>query len=169
MILFFNFKHSIVELMSLSYQIAKHFREVYFGGNWTTSNLKEILQDITWQQATTVIGSFNTLATLTYHMSYYVVAMRQVLEGKPLESKDAYSFDHPTIESEKDWQEMVNQIWKDVEDCASLIEQLPDNVMWENFTDEKYGIYYRNISGIIEHSHYHLGQIAMLKKWLNER
>ena len=30
--------------MSLSKQIAKHVRDIYFGYNWTTSNLKKKLQ-----------------------------------------------------------------------------------------------------------------------------
>ena len=36
--------------MNLPFQIAKHFREVYFGGNWTSSNLKDNLADVDWQQ-----------------------------------------------------------------------------------------------------------------------
>ena len=43
--------------MQLSNQIAKHFREVYFGGNWTCSNLKDQLKDVTWKQATQKIYS----------------------------------------------------------------------------------------------------------------
>ncbi len=44
------------------------------------------------------------------------------------------------------------------------IEQLPESKLWETFSDEKYGNYYRNIHGIIEHIHYHLGQIVLIKK-----
>ena len=29
---------------------------------------------------------------------------------------------------------------------------------------EKYGTYYRNFHGLIEHAHYHLGQIVLIKK-----
>ncbi|MEJ7829346.1 MAG: hypothetical protein WKF91_14145 [Segetibacter sp.] len=39
--------------MNLTGQIAKQFRDVYFGGNWTSVNLKENLADVTWQQAIT--------------------------------------------------------------------------------------------------------------------
>ena len=35
--------------MEITKQIAKHFREVNFGGNWTWSNLKDNLADITWK------------------------------------------------------------------------------------------------------------------------
>jgi hypothetical protein len=41
---------------------------------------------------------------------------------------------------------------------------LPENKLEEVFDDKKYGNYYRNITGIIEHNHYHLGQIVLIKK-----
>ena len=61
--------------MNISQQIAKHFKEVYFGGNWTDVNLKDSLKDISWQQATTKLYSFNTIAALVYHIDYYVTAI----------------------------------------------------------------------------------------------
>lgn len=33
--------------MNVTTQIAKHFREVHFGGNWTDVYLKETLADVT--------------------------------------------------------------------------------------------------------------------------
>jgi len=36
----------------------------------------------------------------------------------------------------------------------------------DDFTDEKYGTYQRNLIGILEHSYYHLGQIVLIKKLL---
>jgi hypothetical protein len=58
--------------MNLTAQIAKHFNSVHFGGNWTAVNLKEALTDVDWQQATTKVHSFNTIAALVYHINYYV-------------------------------------------------------------------------------------------------
>lgn len=40
--------------MNLSAQIAKQFRGIHFGGNWTSSNIKDNLMDITWQQVVMV-------------------------------------------------------------------------------------------------------------------
>jgi hypothetical protein len=60
----------------------------------------------------------------------------------------------------------LDKTWADVENFASLIEQLPESRLWENLADEKYGSCYRNIHGIIEHTHYHLGQIVLIKKIL---
>ncbi len=154
--------------MNTSAQLAKHLREIHFGGNWTCSSMKEQLQDISWQLATKKVYSFNTIATLVYHTSYYVTTVSAVLRGEALNSSDEMSFKHPPINSEKDWNEMLEKVWANAEDFAVLIEQLPDERLWEDFTDKKYGIYFRNLLGIIEHMHYHLGQIALLKKLLRE-
>jgi len=152
--------------MNLTAQIAKQLRGVYFGGNWTAVNLKQVLTDVTWQQATARVYSFNTIATLVYHTNYYISAVTKVLQEQPLNASDKYSFDHPPIDSQQDWENLLNQTWEDVENFARLIEQVPETRLWETFADEKYGTYHRNLHGIIEHTHYHLGQIVLIKKML---
>ncbi len=152
--------------MNLTGQIAKQFRDVHFGVNWTASNLKQNLADVTWQQATAKVYSFNTIATLVYHMNYYVSIVIKVLQGEPLAGSDKSSFDNPPIQSEEDWEKLLGKTWTDAENLATLIEQLPEPKLWEIFSEKKYGSYYRNIHGIIEHIHYHLGQIVLIKKIL---
>lgn len=148
-------------------QIAGHFRQVYFGGNWTASCLKDQLSDISREEAVTPIpGLTNTILALTYHIHYYVVTIRGVLRGGPLDAHDKFSFDHPAIETEEQWQLFLLDVWKTAEELADLMEPLPDEKLDENFTDEKYGNYYRNFSGLIEHTHYHLGQIVVMKKMI---
>jgi uncharacterized damage-inducible protein DinB len=152
--------------MHLTAQIAKHFREVHFGGNWTSSNLKDALTSVSWQQATAKIDSLNTIAALVYHINYYVSAVLKVLQGEPLTASDKFSFDLPPIQTDEDWKHLLDKLWTDAESFAGLIEQMPDSKLEETFVDEKYGTYYRNLHGIIEHTHYHLGQIVVIKKLL---
>jgi hypothetical protein len=47
-----------------------------------------------------------------------------------------------------------------------LLEAMPDAQLMEPFTDARYGNWIRNILGITEHLHYHLGQIVLLRKLL---
>lgn len=154
--------------MNLTAQIAKHFREVHFGDNWTSSNLKDALAGVSWQQAVTKVDSLNTIAALVYHINYYVSAVLKVLQGEPLTASDKYSFDLPPITSDEDWQRLLDKLWTDAENFAAMIEQLPDSQLDEIFVDEKYGTYYRNLQGIIEHTHYHLGQIVLIKKLVSQ-
>jgi len=154
--------------MTLTEHIARHFRELHFGGNWAGSNMTDQLKDVYWQQAMTQVHAFNTIATLTCHVHYYVDAVLKAIRGGPFEADDKYSFDHPPITSQEDWQRLLDKSWSDAESLAAWIETMPDHMLWENISDEKYGTYYRNIHGIIEHTHYHLGQIALIKKLLAE-
>ncbi|MGK6342373.1 DUF1572 domain-containing protein [Chryseobacterium sp. DT-3] len=153
--------------MSSVAQLAKRFREVLLDGLWiANTNFKDQLKDVTWEQAVTKVNSLNTIAMLTFHIDYYIAGLINVFEGGDLEIRDKYSFDLPPIESQEQWEVLLNKLWSDSEKFASLLEQLPDSKMDEVFVDEKYGTYIRNIDGMIEHSYYHLGQITLIKKML---
>lgn len=156
------------ERNTLGKQAAKHLRDVHFGGNWSVSSLKQHLTDVTWEESRKKIGSLNSLLTLTCHMSYYVNVIKKVVEGGPLEGKDADSYILPPINSQADWDQMLERAWEEAEALAISIEQLPDERFYEPFSDEKYGTFYRNIHGVIEHFHYHLGQVVVIKKLLRE-
>jgi hypothetical protein len=152
--------------MKLTEQIATHIRELHFGENWTAVNMKESLAGIDWQQATTPLQDLNTIAALVYHSNYFVDAILKVLRGEALDSKDSASFDHPPIHAHADWDKVLHKTFADAEAFAELVEQMPETKLWENFKEEKYGNYYKNIHGVIEHTYYHLGQINILKKML---
>ncbi len=154
-------------MMSTTSQLAKRFREVLLDGKWiANTNFKEQLSDITWEQATTKIDSLNTIAMLTFHIDYYIAGLVNVFEGGDLEIKDKFSFDLPPIESQEQWENVLNKLWQDSEKFATLLEQMPDSKLDEVFVDEKYGTYLRNIDGMIEHAYYHLGQITLIKKMI---
>ncbi len=135
--------------MSITKQIAKHFREVNFGGNWTVSNLKDQLADVNWQQAITKHHDFNTIATLVFHINYFVTVALKVLQGGPLVGNDKLSFDHPPINSQENWEKMLQKTFTDAENFVAAIEALPENKLLETFTDEKYGNYYRNSTELL--------------------
>lgn len=163
------FNRLLLLMNTISTLIAKHLREVYFGDNWTDVNLKDSLAGVTWQQATTKVSSFNTIAVLVFHINYYIDRVIPVLKGEKLEASDKDAFSHPPIENETDWQNMLDKSWKQMEEFAKLVEQVPDSKLSETFVNEKYGNYFRNLVGITEHAHYHLGQIVLIKKMLNEK
>lgn len=148
--------------------IAKHLRQVFLGGNWTTSCIKEHVTGLDWQTATKQLHSTNSIMMLVFHINYYVQAVTSVLEGKELQANDKYSFDAPTISSQEEWDSFTDSVFRNVHTLASLIEQLPDSILNQTFVNEKYGTYFRNLYGLIEHTHYHLGQIVILHKIIEQ-
>jgi len=150
--------------MLSSKQLAKHVHQIYFGGNWTEVNVKDTISNITWEIATKQIEGFNTILALTYHIHYFVKVQLKVLEDGILEGKDSESYKHPDLTSQSEWVELHKVMWKDAERFTKLLAELPDTTLDKPFTNEKYGTYITNILGLIEHTHYHLGQIVILKK-----
>jgi len=154
--------------MSLSKQIASYVRDIYFGKNWTNSNIKEKLEDVDWMQAITKVNSYNTTAMLVFYTSYYLIGIMNILKGGTLDIRDRFSYELSPIKSAEDWQELKNKSFDEAEEYARLIEEMPDDKFWENFVKEEYGNYYRNIHGSIEHLYYHFGQIILIEKSILE-
>lgn len=154
--------------MTQTTQISKHLKEVFFGGNWTSVNLKTTLTNVSWEQATKKLHSLNTIAALVFHINYYVHTILQVVKGGPLDAHDKYSFDLPPINNQEEWNQLLEKMWRDAEQLTELIAPLPDSTLQEIFSEEKYGNYYRNFHGLIEHTHYHLGQIVVIRKLLDQ-
>ena len=154
--------------MNPSQQLAKRFREVMLDGKWiANTNVKDQLVQTDWELALKQVGNHNSIAALTYHIGYYIEGVLQVLKGGELEIRDKYSFDLPPIESQADWDALLNKLWYHSEEFAQYVEQLPVSQLEEVFVQEKYGTYRRNIEGMIEHGYYHLGQITLLRKLIN--
>jgi len=150
--------------------LANRFREVILNGKWiANTNLKEVITNLSWEQATTRIESLNTIALLTFHVNYYIEGVLQVLEGGSLEIRDKYSFDMPLIQSQEDWEALVGRICRNSERFADQVELLEDDQLLMPFVDEKYGTWYKNLEGMIEHCYYHFGQVSLIKKLVLER
>ena len=96
-------------------QIALHLQQVYFGGNWTTSNFKDQLVDVSWQEANFALKEGNSIVTLLFHCNYYIAGLIPVLQGGTLEIKDKFSFDSPKITCEADWEQLKNKSWDEVQ------------------------------------------------------
>jgi uncharacterized damage-inducible protein DinB len=153
---------------NLPAQIARQFRELYHGRNWTWVDLKETLSDVSWQEAIKEIPHFNTIAKLVYHIHYYVDVQIRVMEGKPLDGHDKDSFNAPPITGESDWKKLLDTFWTTADIWAESVESMPASKLYEPFDSGKYGNWYRNLCGVIEHGHYHLGQLVLLKKMLRQ-
>lgn len=148
--------------------LANRLREVYLNGTWiANTNYLHQLQQVDWQMALKKIGEHNTIAVLTFHIQYYIDGILEVLNGGPLSIRDVYSFNMPELNSESEWQERIEIFAGKVELLAGRIEVMTDKELESPFVMENYGIWYRNIDGLIEHGYYHLGQISLIRKLIS--
>jgi hypothetical protein len=156
--------------MKMNTYLSSRLRELFLDGRWiANTNYQDQLKEVTWQQALQQVQDLNSIALLTYHVNYYLQGLLQVLRGGDLEIRDRFSFDMPPIESEEDWQQLVQTLLTNAEAFAAAVEQMEDTQFAEPFVKEEYGNYLRNIEGVIEHSYYHLGQISLIRKLVLNR
>lgn len=150
-----------------SKQIANRLREVFLSGHWVANtNYKSLLSGMSWQHATLQISGLNTIALLVFHINYYLAGVLIVLNGGALDISDKYSFDLHPISSQEQWDELLHSFFNNAEEFANEVDKIPDDKLNAVFVDEKYGTYLRNLEGMIEHSYYHMGQIALIKKMI---
>ncbi|SOD14314.1 DUF1572 family protein [Pedobacter xixiisoli] len=154
--------------MNYSKQLANRFREVILNGTWiANTNYKDQLEGLDWQLAIKPVQHLNTIAALAQHVHYYIKGVKEVLQGGELTIKDQFSFDFPELNSQAQWDAFLVLFWQDAEEFVVQVEALSEAQLSENFVEEKYSTYLRNIEAMIEHSYYHLGQIVLLKKMLD--
>lgn len=149
----------------MNQDLAGRLREVLLDGRWVANtNIKEQITQTNWQEAIQRVGRLNTVAMLTYHVSYYLDGLNQVFEGGELEIKDKFSFDMPEITSEADWKTMVNNFIGISEKFVNHVGKMDADRLNQTFVKEAYGSYLRNIEAQIEHAYYHLGQMTLIRK-----
>lgn len=154
--------------MNRTHYLAGRLREVLLNGHWIArTNYRELLQQVHWQQAVMQVNNLNSIARLVFHVNYYLEGLLQVFRGGPLSIKDKYSFDLPPIASAEDWDRLTTRFLANAEAFAHAVETMPGEQLDAIFVDAAYGTWLRNIEAVIEHSYYHMGQIALLQKMLN--
>jgi uncharacterized damage-inducible protein DinB len=149
--------------------LASRLEEVFINGIWiANTNYKAQLQKLSWEKATEKVSGLNTIAALTFHINYYLDGILEAFKTGELTIKDQYSFDVEPINNQNEWNNLVETLLTNAESLIVAVRQLNDDILNSYFFDKKYGTYYRNIEGVIEHSYYHLGQIVMLNKLISK-
>jgi uncharacterized damage-inducible protein DinB len=153
--------------MNYNTYLANRLREILLSGKWVVgTNFREQIEELTWKEATTQVENFNTIASITFHINYYLSGVMEVFKGGDLTIRDKYSFDAPEIKNEVDWNRRKEKLVADSKEFIRLIETMAPDRFMDVFVKEEYGSYLRSIDVIIEHTYYHLGQIILIKKLL---
>ena len=144
--------------------IAQHITEVFEGGNWTDVNMRATLRNINYKEATAVTkASYNTIAALVYHISFYNEIVLKRLQGINPIIASSNGFDLPPLKNEEDWIKLKERCFQSAHSLAAAVIKFPEEKLRE-LTVTGHSTHYKTLHGIAEHAHYHLGQIVLLKK-----
>jgi uncharacterized damage-inducible protein DinB len=150
--------------MTVTNLIACHIKEVYEGNNWTDINIADTINDLNWQQAQQQINaSPNTIASLLHHLFYWNGIIIQRLNGFDPSIPEVNGYDVTELKSQTDWNELKDKTHESFIKLAEAVKDFPEENLEKTYAKDKPS-YYKNFQGIVEHAHYHLGQIVILKK-----
>jgi len=147
--------------MKIIEAVEQHFYEVNYGNNWTDASVKDVLKNISFEQATKKAGNVNTIALLLFHMDFYNKVVYDRLVGTKKHFEHEESVQPPNISNETDWQQLQKGYFDNVDKIYKAILSFDESRLFEQTTKNTP---YKNLHGLVEHIHYHLGHIALLKK-----
>ena len=117
--------------------LVDRLKEILTEGKWVTgTNFYHEIKDVDWKDARKKVNDLNSIAALTFHINYYLEGVAKVFKGGELTIRDKYSFDHPDLKSETEWQNFINTIWTEAKEFITLIEKLDDSIL-DTFLAEK--------------------------------
>ena len=150
--------------MQVSSQVAQHLLDVCTGGNWTDACVTQTLEDISWEEAGTVtIASPNSIAALTHHLSFWNRVMIQRINGINPEIPESNGFNVGTISGDAEWKALISDLLISASELAIAIRDIDEDKLDEPIAPGQSTLY-KNIQGTVEHIHYHLGQMVIIKK-----
>lgn len=150
--------------MKITELIAQHILEVHEGNNWTEVDITQTLEDVTVEEATCrTVASPNTIAALLQHLTFWNRVIVKRINGIVVAEREDNGYFVPELLDEADWQRLKADNLKSAHELAAAIRQFNVEALELPILPE-HSTAYRNLQGSVEHAHYHLGQMVILKK-----
>ena len=153
--------------------IADLIDRVTTGEPWHASSVRETLAGVTAAQAATAgPGGANSIWALVLHMTAWAREVKARLGGRPAQDPD--KGDYPPIGEPTDarWQAAQAALFAAHEELAAAIRRVEPATLAAPVLDYREGregaglSHYVTLHGLVHHTVYHAGQIAILKRAL---
>jgi hypothetical protein len=147
-------------------RIADQARRAFAGEAWHGQSVKEILENITPEQAAArPIAGGHSIWELALHIAVWTEASSASAHGVPMPDIVGKPEDWPSAgdHSPAAWSKTRDRVLKSGAELAKTIEGFSDERLHDQVPGRKYEFYYL-FHGIVQHTLYHAGQIALMKK-----
>ena len=154
---------------SESLRIADQLRRAFTGDSWHGSPLLDLLAGITAEQGRArPLRSVHSVWELVLHVDVYLHGAFDATQGIAMPKLYGTEGDWPLLrdDSSAAWIAAQDRLFQNAERLAQAMERFDDAKLQEIVPGRQYDFYYL-FHGIVQHSLYHGGQIAMLKKALS--
>lgn len=146
-------------------RIADQLRRAFHGEAWHGPPLSSALEGLNAQQALArPLPSAHSIWELVLHIEIYAEIANQAISGTPMPR--LYDTGKDWIDAasgESEWTRTKAQVLACGERLAASIERFDDSRLPDTVPGREYNFYFL-FHGVVQHSLYHCGQIAMLKR-----
>jgi uncharacterized damage-inducible protein DinB len=154
---------------SESLRIADQLRRAFTGDAWHGSSISDLLAGVTVEKACArPLRSAHSIWELVVHIDVYLQVALDATQGVQAPKLYGTEKDWPALrdDSEAAWAAAEDRMFQNAEKLSQTIEKFDDARLQATVPGRPYDFYYL-FHGIVQHSLYHAGQIAMLKKALS--
>ena len=150
---------------SESARIANQLRQAFAGDPWHGSPLRDLLAGVTAEQALAhPLPLAHSIWELVLHIDLWVDVAFEATQGVPMPKHFGTEKNWPAAAdaSAAGWAGATDHLLQYGERLAQAIEAFADTRLQDTVPGRQYDFYYL-FHGIVQHSLYHGGQIALLK------
>lgn len=149
-------------------RISNQFERAFNGEAWHGPSVLALLDGVTAAQAAAhPIPGAHSIWELTLHIAAWEDACRRRLEGDPAQLSDDENFPPTTDTSEAAWESAKRKLIDVHRRLLEVIATTDDSRLDQPIIDSAettFSTAYVTLHGGVQHSLYHAGQIAILKK-----
>ncbi|MBM4167311.1 MAG: hypothetical protein FJ218_10400 [Ignavibacteria bacterium] len=134
------------------------------GDAWHGPSLLELLSDVNAERAyAKPISSAHSIREIVLHILTWIRVVRKRMDGIICEPTNEENWQGVVDTSEQSWKQTLLDVKTANETLCERISQLNDEALEQNIEGKNYTLY-TMLHGVVQHTIYHAGQIALLKK-----
>ncbi len=151
--------------MTETHRINIQLKQAHQGGAWHGPSLRELLADVTAAQAAQQpLPDAHSIWELVNHIRAWESIVNRRAQGETVSTvPDELNFPPVTDSSESAWQAALQQLDETNRALRATIQQLDDAKLNEMAPGKTHPLYFE-LHGALQHTLYHAGQLALLKK-----
>jgi hypothetical protein len=152
---------------SESVRIADQLRRAFNGDAWHGPSVREVLEGVTAAGASArPLAGAHSIWELVVHIEAWVTAPLEATEGVAMPWPIPAGMDWPSIgEGSTAWAEAKDRLFATADRFAKTVENLSEARLRDTVPGRDFDFYFL-FHGVVQHSLYHAGQIALVKKAL---
>lgn len=149
-----------------SLRIADQLRRAFSGEAWHGPSLRELLAGVSARQACSrPLPSGHNIWELVLHIDVYNRGALEAAQGGVMPRIYRTDLDWAVVAggSDGDWNNLTEQFFRTAEQLTNAMAGFADSRLKDTVPGREYD-FYRLFHGVVQHSLFHGGQIAMLKR-----